>query len=170
MPTLKGSLPHVELGALPRLTSMHIEASNRVTLAPLVPTRQHTNTTATRASGSSHPRPPAVLQRGEGLQSPLPASWGASPDVLPALEELSLVLHVVPPLPASWARGFRRLRSLYIAAPPDAPLPATAGNVLPPEWAAGFPELRLLDLMRLGITGGIPSAWVERGFPMLAQL
>ena len=113
---------------------------------------------------------PTALQSGRSLLAALPDSWGASPDVLPALEELTLVLHLVPPLPAAWSRGFRRLRSLFVAAPVDAPLPAAAGNNFPPEWADGFPALRWLSLLRLGLTGSFPAAWAEGGFPLLTQL
>lgn len=107
--------------------------------------------------------------RGDGLQAALPASWGSSPEVLPGLEELSLVMQVVPPLPAAWAAGLRRLRQLDIMAPVEAPVPASATNVLPPGWAAGFPALRSLGLARLGLTGGIPLAWAD-GFPELTSL
>jgi len=168
VPTLEGPLIDVWPGALPRLTSLHIEASNRTTLPLLPPADQRP--TASHTHGSSGNQTGTAVQRGVGLRSALPASWGARPDVLPALEELALVLQVVPPLPAAWARGFRRLRSLYITAPPDAPQPPIAGNVLPPEWAAGFPALRWLSVIRLGLTGSFPAAWEQGGFPQLTQL
>ena len=166
VPTLQGPLPDIQPGALPLLTSLHIEASNRTSQLASLLTQQHT--VASQNSSSSQAE--AAAPRGKGLRAALPDSWGAGPDVLPALQHLTLVLQLVPPLPAAWSRGFPRLRYLRISAPVDAPLPATAGNVLPPEWAAGFPALRWLSLVRLGLTGGFPATWAEGGFPQMNQL
>lgn len=47
----------------------------------------------------------------------LPASWGASPKVLPQLQSLSLAMHLTAPLPAGWSSGFRQLRELTLADP-----------------------------------------------------
>ncbi len=166
MPALEGPLIDVQPGALPRLTSLHIEASNRTTLPLLPPAHQPVPMSRNSSGNLTGP----AVQRGNGVQSALPASWGASPEVLPALEELTLVMHVVPPLPAAWTRGFHRLRGLHIITPTDVPQPAAASDVLPPEWAAGFPALRFLNLMGLGVTGTFPTAWEHGGFPSLTLL
>lgn len=107
----------------------------------------------------------------------LPASWG-SPDVLPALRDLSVQLRSVPALPAAWARGFRQLASLTISCfarvdPPCGPAaPAGAPGEppleLPPAWAQGFPVLLRLSLS-VGATGAVPEAWTG-GFPRLLSL
>jgi len=43
----------------------------------------------------------------------LPPSWGARPEVLPALQDLSLS-SVSTHLPAAWARGFQQLKQLSL--------------------------------------------------------
>ena len=61
---------------------------------------------------------PALEQlflEGSGMGGELPSSWGASPAVLPALRQLTLRLLLLGPLPAEWARGFRRLTVLAIS-------------------------------------------------------
>ena len=55
------------------------------------------------------------------LQATLPASWGASPGVLPSLRTLKLKLHVVGQLPPEWASGFQRLESLVLSDPQCTP-------------------------------------------------
>lgn len=47
----------------------------------------------------------------------LPASWGASPQVLPQLQSLSVAMRLAAPLPAGWAAGLHRLRELTLADP-----------------------------------------------------
>ncbi|KAL4422644.1 hypothetical protein ABPG75_008841 [Micractinium tetrahymenae] len=110
------------------------------------------------------------------LRSSLPPSWGASPDALPALESLDLVLDVAGPLPAAWgAAGFRRLRHLALVA-------SSAGTTLwvervqrglPASWAApgSFPALQNVTLSRLNLMGSLPAAWTEPGgLPALEEL
>ena len=55
------------------------------------------------------------------LQATLPASWGASPGVLPALQTLQLNINVVGQLPPEWASGFHRLEMLILSDPQCSP-------------------------------------------------
>lgn len=118
----------------------------------------------------------------------LPAGWGASPGVLPVLQQLKLEMAFEGQLPPGWASGFRCLERLIIVGPPPVPSTATpamgaaatppavaVARLLPPKWAdttiGGFPKLKLLELRRLGLAGSIPQAWLaEGGFPALAHL
>lgn len=131
------------------------------------------------------------------LQVSLPASWGSSPAVLPALQELRVQLQFPVQLPAEWAGGFQVLKSLsiYRPLPKDSPVagwskdnyrakaaqhpqtappPPPTGNELlpslPEEWAAGFPQLQLLVLSNIGLTGSIPQRWLHGSFPALTTL
>ncbi|KAL4423507.1 hypothetical protein ABPG77_003640 [Micractinium sp. CCAP 211/92] len=103
------------------------------------------------------------------LQTSLPASWGASPAVLPSLEELSVQAVFTGMLPPAWHRGFPSLRELSLrnrhTNPP--PLP----GALPGEWAEGFPRLLLLGLVDVRLSEPtLPAAWAEGGFPLLQTL
>ena len=129
------------------------------------------------------------------LRSTLPASWGSSPDVLPSLQQLSLVAQVEGELPREWAGGFKRLANMAIVRMPDGATQilgevflqaavaaqrdkAASTQVaeqgtrlqLPAEWATGFPTLTHLSLFNLGLAGTIPQAWQRGGFPTLAHL
>lgn len=101
-------------------------------------------------------------------RSPLPAGWGASPDVLPRLRTLYLWLRPTTPLPPQWAAGFRRLQALEVSdsreGPPEAP-----PHGLPPEWAAGFPRLEHLMLSRLALVGTLPDAWAKVPAPLAGR-
>ena len=146
------------------------------------------------------PRLQTLLLQLDGLRASLPASWGASPAVLPSLQVLDMQLGFAGTLPAAWAAGFPQLRTLdvtdvtYMSAaqvkvgwqpmaqallppepqpPPRQPPPLPAGGppvLLPVEWAAGFGRLQLLRLLGLGIQGSLPEAWVQGGFPALQSL
>lgn len=52
-----------------------------------------------------------------GLSSPLPPSWGVSPEVLPALKILLMTLDVEGQLPPEWARGFKQLEQVGTVLP-----------------------------------------------------
>lgn len=118
----------------------------------------------------------------------LPPRWG-QPEVLPALQALTIQAPVALPLPASWSQGFLRLTKLVMAAPDPsladgaasgpaaaataATMPPTdeAAGRLPDSWARGFPSLRILALNGLGLAGGFSAAWEERGsFPSMEDL
>ena len=115
------------------------------------------------------------------LQTALPASWGATPATLPALQ----YLHVCQRhsahgrLPPEWSRGFPRLReflltdSSTISCRRAEPHPAATPPLhLPPEWAspAAFPSLFLLSFFGLHIAE-LPSAWLEAGgLPTISQM
>lgn len=111
----------------------------------------------------------------------LPASWGAAPNVFPALRRLTLEAEIALPLPA-WARGFTQLETLTIAggtigqvagtsAAVVVPAAAAPANELPVEWARGFPRLSELVLQLLNLTGTFPAAWQASGsFPALQTL
>ena len=146
------------------------------------------------------PRLQTLLVQLDCLWASLPASWGASPQVLPSLQVLEVQLGFAGTLPAAWAAGFPQLRTLditdvsYMAAAkikvgwpsmgqallPPGPqdticqppaLPAGGPPVfLPAEWAAGFGRLQLLRLLGLGIQGSLPEAWVQGGFPAMQSL
>jgi hypothetical protein len=161
---------------------------------------------------------------GSGMGGKLPASWGASPAVLPVLRQLTLRLQLLGPLLAEWARGFRRLTVLAIQnedmrhypafdadslpsraggrgsggsiMPPPPPLrvppimppvmPPIMPPVMPPcpqpqpqaehwslpaEWASGFPKLHSLFLAGMEqLSGPMPDAWQQGGFPVLVKL
>lgn len=123
--------------------------------------------------------------------STLPPSWGASREVLPALQKLELQFPFSGLLPAEWALGFAQLAELTILgrkpsglsmqwAPQVGSSPGGGGPMayggqaapvhLLPEWAAGFPRLTKLTLSAIGVAGSIPDAWVEGGFPSLTDL
>jgi hypothetical protein len=102
-------------------------------------------------------------------------SWGSSPHVLPALQDMSVEMAVQGGLPPEWARGFRRLRSIA-AAHLESNMPALHETVgsdsvagqsaassasLPPEWARGFPQLQTLVMLGFGWRGSLPEAWLE---------
>lgn len=102
----------------------------------------------------------------------LPASWGSSPNVLPALQKLTLISSSLRGrLPSEWARGFINLTTLVVRVED-----ALGGNLvasprrLPAEWASGFPALEWLSLSVPLAPGPIPTEWVERGFPKLKRL
>ena len=108
------------------------------------------------------------------LRTPLPPSWGSSPNVLPALEDLELGVDLQGGLPAGWGSGgFRRLRRLALPTPhlgtPRSPLEPWQ---LPPAWAAvgAFPALQELSLTGVGVTGPLPDAWAGGGLPALQLL
>lgn len=127
------------------------------------------------------------------LRTTLPASWGSSPAVLPALRELRLEAQFEGGLPPAWSGGFRRLQQLHLihtqpslpaclapsalpaaqlpgapaAGPPREPEEPPAG--LPPQWALGFPNLALMQLSDLRIGGPFPPSW-QTGFPALVDL
>jgi len=126
------------------------------------------------------------------MRGTLPASWGASPAVLPSLRHLMLHVCFTGGLPAAWAKGFARLVDLNIkrgceggdawsritqaallrgtVVPPAPPPPPALDMSLPPEWASGFPKLSALELSTLGRCRTIPHAWLEGGFPSLTEL
>jgi hypothetical protein len=133
-----------------------------------------------------------------GLRSTLPASWGASPAALPALQTLNLRLQIEGQLPPQWGTGFRKLRILTLthippedvpgnglptpapavhsvgAAPGSSaavglPAPSSSAAGLPVEWAAGFPWLQRLEVNGVKLEGSLPEEWIE-GFPRLTFL
>ena len=133
------------------------------------------------------PRLATMLLRFSGTSSTLPPSWGARRDVLPALKELSVDVHVSGSLPPQWARGFGRLTALSISnawrqgwtLTPAAVAPLTSGQPrqlhqphdgLPPQWASGFPALQRLGLNNLGLPGSFPPQWHAGSFPCLENL
>ena len=96
-------------------------------------------------------------------RTPLPASWGASPGVLPRLRTLQLWVRPTTPLPPQWAVGFRSLVALDVSDPLEGP-PEAPPHGLPPEWAStagAFPRLQQLTLSRLPLVGSLPDAWVR---------
>lgn len=130
------------------------------------------------------------------LLTPLPASWGAHPGVLPALAHLSLSMRHFGGLPPQWAVGFAQLRNLILS-PSDAnvvhtkqvpPLPGAEAEEaalseqwqplrVPPEWAdAGFPCLETLHLSEVRLNAGKPTTvtfyelFPQAGFPALKEL
>ena len=125
------------------------------------------------------------------MAATLPPGWGASREVLPALQKLELQFPFSGQLPADWASGFAQLTELTIAGRKSSDLSiqwaaeaggsASSGGAtaysrqaapvhLPPDWAAGFPKLNKLMLSDIGLTGSISDAWVEGGFPSLTDL
>ncbi|PSC77000.1 kinesin KP1-like isoform B [Micractinium conductrix] len=106
------------------------------------------------------------------LRSTLPASWGSSPDVLPALQHLELQLDVQGTLPAVWSRGFSSVRSISVEMQSTRQQDrGSSGGTLPADWAAGFKRLQTLNLVELGLTGPFPPAWLADGsFPSLHVL
>ncbi|KAL4428495.1 hypothetical protein ABPG75_002584 [Micractinium tetrahymenae] len=128
------------------------------------------------------------------LTSTLPASWGSDPAVLPALEELRVVLGNTPGgLPPGWAAGgFRRLANIVLtslqgfhqryrvptaqraaaAAAASAAADATPPSSLPAAWGGGaFPALQSLTVSGMHIVGSLPASWTTPGaFPALDQL
>ncbi|KAI3433944.1 hypothetical protein D9Q98_003746 [Chlorella vulgaris] len=133
-----------------------------------------------------------------GLRSTLPASWGASPAALPALQTLNLRLQIEGQLPPQWGTGFRKLRILTLthippedvpgnglptpapavhsvgAAPGSSaavglPAPSSSAAGLPVEWAAGFPWLQRLEVDGMQLEGSLPEEWIE-GLPRLTFL
>lgn len=120
-----------------------------------------------------------VLQT-DRFAATLPASWGAGPGVLPALEELWVEMRVLGPLPPQWGAGggFPRLHTLYVRdmsrePPLHSSDPPAAPVYLPDEWGAAgaFPRLAMLALRELGLLGPFPPA-LDRagGFPHLTSL
>jgi hypothetical protein len=119
----------------------------------------------------------------------LPASWGASPDVLPALRQMLLTLPhgAAAALPPGWAGGFRALEHLNVQGKP-APAPPTrpprghrAGQAAIPsddevegqeggkqEDASTQPAAGRVDGGGGGGTG-LPNEWAS-GFPRLVEL
>lgn len=126
-----------------------------------------------------------VDQVDQGGPAALPASWGSSPEVLPALQALHVSMPLAPQLPADWGRGFWQLRQLRLlspacgqrlaaaeaaAGPGPAPAAAAAGESagagpkldgdagLPPAAPAGGPA-----------PAPLPVTWAA-GFPALREL
>ena len=118
------------------------------------------------------PRLQSLLLKAPSLQTTLPASWGASPEVLPALQTLTLTASFVGQLPPEWAHGFRQLTSLVLAVREDKAggSPVAAVPSLPVQWASGFPALTWLSLSVPVAAGPIPMEWLEGGFPELVTL
>ena len=127
--------------------------------------------------------------RMEAQHNVLPPIWGGSPQVLPSLLELTIISSIEGRLPAEWAGGFRRLRTLilldsriefehlrpYGRLPEPVPTikPEQASPIamaLPPEWSSGFPQLRDLTLSGVPLAGSFPQAWQTGGFPALQSL
>ena len=116
------------------------------------------------------------------LQTALPASWGASPATLPALQYLHVCLRhsAHGRLPPEWSCGFPRLRELLLTdsstvvscSRVERLLAATPPLHLPLEWAApaAFPSLSSLTFFGLHIAE-LPSVWLEAGgFPTINQM
>ena len=118
------------------------------------------------------PRLQQLVLTTSSLQTTLPASWGSSPDVLPALQTLALTASFVGQLPPDWAHGFRQLTFLTLAVPEGAPGGNQTAAVpsLPAAWAAGFPALTWLSVSGPVAAGSIPREWLEGGFPELLTL
>jgi hypothetical protein len=118
------------------------------------------------------PRLQIFLLKAPSLQTMLPASWGASPDVLPALQTLTLTASFVEQLAPDWAHGFRQLTTLVLAVREDVAggSPVAAVPRLPLEWASGFPALTWLSLSVPVVAGPIPLEWLEGGSPELVTL
>jgi len=74
------------------------------------------------------------------MSSTLPASWGADPAVLPALQELTVQLHVEGGLPPEWARGFTRLTNLDMERLPEGLIEATPRGVTSSQLIASRKE------------------------------
>ena len=113
-----------------------------------------------------------------GTSTPLPPSW-AAPGALPSLRSLQLAVRFTGGLPDEWARGFRHLFLLSLSG--DAPVangmlegrarpaPQPLGT-LPASWASGFPSLQHLRMEALALSGPLPQAWVQGGFPQLEDM
>lgn len=130
-----------------------------------------------------------LLGKADSFRPTLPPSWGAGPDVLPSLRQLTLQLPISGPLPQQWAAGFPRLWMLWLSSEvvagegaPDLDACRLAAATergqpelrpereLPGEWATGFPALQHLELNCLHIGGSLPHAWAAGGFPSLQTM
>ena len=117
------------------------------------------------------PRLQDLVLSATSLRMTMPASWGSRPDVLPALQMMTLKACFVGKLPSEWAQGFRQLTSLTLAAQEDEPGGTQTAGVpsLPAAWAAGFPALTRLKVS-VRVAGSVPTEWLEGGFPELSTL
>jgi hypothetical protein len=151
--------------------------------------------TAARHSRGALPALELLLLAMAAQRDTLPPSWGASPQVLPCLLELTVVFDPTGKLPGEWARGFKNLRDLALLdgrhelqhtrrtgwRPMTEPAPAilvaaqqeqaTPGAMtLPPEWSSGFPRQNDPILSGVPLAGPFPQAWQTGGFPALVSL
>lgn len=97
------------------------------------------------------------------LLATLPASWGSSPRVLPALEQLSVVMQVEGGLPEEWSKGLNQLQSLTIVNTGWPHLPGEHLAWAGPGPAGGHPGLAAADPSEAA--GGGDAGMAEAALP-----